>query len=145
MPRISEVGQEVVRSVAIYEPDAKRNKDKSDTSVSDFSLLLFMVVGFIYHQNKVVLRAMNREAGLITFSDVSFEYNHNKPTLIGANFVIRRGAKLTLMGQNGAGKSTIFGLITEALKPTRVPLTSCPALLLLFHDRSFREMSLISL
>jgi ATP-binding cassette, subfamily F, member 3 len=55
---------------------------------------------------------MSREAGLITFSDVSFEYTHNKPILIGANFVIRRGAKLTLMGQNGAGKSTIFGLIT---------------------------------
>jgi ATPase subunit of ABC transporter with duplicated ATPase domains len=55
---------------------------------------------------------MAREAGLITFSDVTFEYTHNKPILIGANFVIRRGAKLTLMGQNGAGKSTIFGLIT---------------------------------
>lgn len=55
---------------------------------------------------------MSREAGLITFSDVSYEYTHNKPILIGANFVIRRGAKFTLMGQNGAGKSTIFGLIT---------------------------------
>lgn len=61
---------------------------------------------------------MSREAGLITFNDVSFEYNHNKPTLIGANFVIRRGAKLSLMGQNGAGKSTIFGLITGALERT---------------------------
>ncbi len=59
---------------------------------------------------------MSREAGLITFSDVTFEYTHNKPILIGANFVIRRGAKLTLMGQNGAGKSTIFGLITGLYK-----------------------------
>ena len=59
---------------------------------------------------------MSREAGLITFSDVTFEYTHNKPILIGANFVIRRGAKLTLMGQNGAGKSTIFGLITKEYK-----------------------------
>ncbi len=55
---------------------------------------------------------MQRQDGLITFSDVSFEYTHNKPILIGASFVIRRGAKMTLMGQNGAGKSTIFGLIT---------------------------------
>ncbi len=59
-----------------------------------------------------------RQAGLVTFSDVSFEYNHNKPTLIGASFVIRRGAKLTLMGQNGAGKSTIFHLITGELSRT---------------------------
>ncbi len=55
---------------------------------------------------------MAREDGLINFKDVTYEYTHNKPILIGANFVIRRGAKLTLMGQNGAGKSTIFGLIT---------------------------------
>lgn len=60
---------------------------------------------------------MSREAGLITFSNVSFEYTHNKPILLGANFVIRRGAKLTLMGQNGAGKSTIFGLITGKYTP----------------------------
>ena len=59
---------------------------------------------------------MAREAGLISFNDVTFEYTHNKPILIGANFVIRRGSKLTLMGQNGAGKSTIFGLITGEFK-----------------------------
>lgn len=54
---------------------------------------------------------MSRNAGLITFNDVSYEYSPNKPILIETNFSIRRGAKLTLMGQNGAGKSTIFGLI----------------------------------
>jgi ATPase subunit of ABC transporter with duplicated ATPase domains len=55
---------------------------------------------------------MSRNDGLVTFSNVTFEYTHNRPILLGANFVIRRGAKMTLMGQNGAGKSTIFGLIT---------------------------------
>lgn len=50
--------------------------------------------------------------GLISFKDVSFGYTVKKPILIEANFSIRRGAKFTLMGQNGAGKSTIFGLIT---------------------------------
>ena len=33
------------------------------------------------------------------------------------DFVIRRGTKTTIMGQNGAGKSTTFGLITGALNP----------------------------
>ena len=32
-------------------------------------------------------------------------------------FSVRRGTKITLMGQNGAGKSTIFHLITGELKP----------------------------
>ncbi len=69
---------------------------------------------------------MSREAGLITFSGVNFEYTHNKPILIGADFVIRRGAKLTLMGQNGAGKSTIFGLITGAHKPSEGEINVMP-------------------
>ena len=55
---------------------------------------------------------MSRNAGLITFNNVSYEHEPNKPILIESSFSIRRGAKLTLMGQNGAGKSTLFGLIT---------------------------------
>ena len=53
----------------------------------------------------------------IRFSDVSFEYASNKPILDEASFSLRQGSKFTLMGQNGAGKSTILNLITGALKP----------------------------
>jgi ATPase subunit of ABC transporter with duplicated ATPase domains len=55
---------------------------------------------------------MSKSAGVVTFNDVSYEYEVTNPILVDANFSIRRGAKLTLMGQNGSGKSTIFGLIT---------------------------------
>lgn len=55
---------------------------------------------------------MAKQDGLLIFSDVSYEYTHNKPILIGANFVVRKETKIALMGQNGAGKSTLFGLIT---------------------------------
>jgi ATPase subunit of ABC transporter with duplicated ATPase domains len=51
------------------------------------------------------------------FENVSFEYGHAKPILEEASFSVREGAKITLMGQNGAGKSTIFGLIMGELKP----------------------------
>ncbi len=60
---------------------------------------------------------MSKAGGIITFKDVSFEYDSTKPILHEANFVIRRGSKLTLMGQNGAGKSTIFSLIKKDLQP----------------------------
>ncbi len=53
---------------------------------------------------------------VIKFSNVSFEWETNKPILNEASFSVRKGSKITLMGQNGAGKSTIFELITgEAL------------------------------
>ena len=60
---------------------------------------------------------MSRSDGIIVFKDVSYEYDATRPILREANFVVRRGAKLTLMGQNGAGKSTIFSLITRDRHP----------------------------
>lgn len=51
------------------------------------------------------------------FDNVSFEWGVNKPILDEVSFTIRRGAKLALMGQNGAGKSTIFGLISGTCRP----------------------------
>mgnify|MGYP001563728086 CR=1 FL=1 len=58
-------------------------------------------------QNEVIVR----------FNKASFGYGHNKSILQEADFSIRRGAKITLMGQNGSGKSTIFQLITKILHP----------------------------
>ena len=60
---------------------------------------------------------MQQDEVIVRFNKVSFEYGHNKPILNEADFSIRRGAKITLMGQNGAGKSTIFQLITKSLNP----------------------------
>ncbi|MCK9578149.1 ATP-binding cassette domain-containing protein [bacterium] len=53
---------------------------------------------------------------IIRFDEVSFEYD-KKLILSEASFSIRRNSKVTLMGQNGAGKSTIFQLIVGKLKP----------------------------
>jgi len=57
------------------------------------------------------------EQVILRFNEVSFEYRHDKPILDEASFSVRNGAKITLMGQNGAGKSSIFALITGELKP----------------------------
>lgn len=54
---------------------------------------------------------------IVRFEDVSFEHGPRKHILDNVSFSVRRGTKTTLMGQNGAGKSTIFGLITGAVKP----------------------------
>jgi ATPase subunit of ABC transporter with duplicated ATPase domains len=54
---------------------------------------------------------------VLKFSNVSFEWGTNRPILNEATFSVRRGSKITLMGQNGSGKSTIFQLITGESKP----------------------------
>lgn len=59
----------------------------------------------------------NHGETLLRFDEITFGYNENKLLLKEANFLVRRSAKLTLMGQNGAGKSTIFKMILGELTP----------------------------
>ncbi len=60
---------------------------------------------------------MGRDNVVLRFDNVSFEYRHGKPILDEVSFSLRRGAKFTLMGQNGAGKSSLFKLLTGELQP----------------------------
>ena len=60
---------------------------------------------------------MAQDTVVLRFSEVTFEYGHNKQTLEEASFSLRSGSRLALMGQNGAGKSTLFKLITNELQP----------------------------
>ncbi len=62
---------------------------------------------------------MSQQNVIIRFEDVRFGYHSEKRLLDEASFSVREDAKFTLMGQNGAGKSTIFKLITGELKPER--------------------------
>jgi len=55
---------------------------------------------------------------ILSFDTVSFAYGDGKkPILIESDFTLRENTKITIMGQNGAGKSTIFKMITGELKP----------------------------
>lgn len=60
---------------------------------------------------------MARDNVVLRFDNVSFEYRHGKPILEEVSFSVRRGAKFTLMGQNGAGKTSLFKLLTGEMKP----------------------------
>lgn len=60
---------------------------------------------------------------ILRFNEVSFAYKRDKPILDEVDFSVRQGAKITLMGQNGAGKSTIFHLITKTLSPDSGTIT----------------------
>ena len=59
---------------------------------------------------------MNDEV-ILRFDEVTFGYTNDKPLLYEASFSVRRGSKITLMGQNGAGKTSLFALIMKEQKP----------------------------
>ncbi len=53
----------------------------------------------------------------IRFSDVDFKYENGRVILDEASFSLRSGMKVALMGQNGAGKTSLFNMIMGVTNP----------------------------
>ena len=60
---------------------------------------------------------MSQDNVVIRFDRVSFGYDEKRVILDEASFSVRRNSIVTIIGQNGAGKSTIFKLLLGRLKP----------------------------
>ncbi len=71
---------------------------------------------------------MSTSETILSFDKVSFEFEPKKPILNLVDFSVRRDTKITIMGQNGAGKSTILKMITGALKPKEGTVNVVPRL-----------------
>jgi len=54
--------------------------------------------------------------GAITFDEVSFAYG-DAPVLRGLSFTAEEGKTTALVGPSGAGKTTVFGLLTRLIDP----------------------------
>ncbi len=63
---------------------------------------------------------------ILRFSDVSFDYGHDKQVLDEASFSVHSGSRITLMGQNGAGKSSLFKMIMGELEPKEGSINRTP-------------------
>lgn len=63
---------------------------------------------------------------ILRFSEVSFEYEPSTTVLDEASFSVRAGSRIALMGQNGAGKSSLFNMITGVLEPTEGKIFKTP-------------------
>jgi len=64
-----------------------------------------------------IIRIMSNSHVVLRFSDVTFGYSEKKLLLEEANFSLRQGSKVTIMGQNGAGKSSLLKLIMKENVP----------------------------
>jgi len=57
--------------------------------------------------------------GTIEFQDVWFAYNENEWVLRGISFKVEKGQKVALIGETGAGKTTIINLICGFYRPQK--------------------------
>ncbi|MDO8489871.1 MAG: ATP-binding cassette domain-containing protein [bacterium] len=70
---------------------------------------------------------MANDTVVLRFNEVTFEFGENKPILEEAVFSVRNGSKVALMGQNGAGKTSLFKLILGELKKKSGLIAMTPA------------------
>lgn len=59
----------------------------------------------------------------LSFENLSFSYTENEPILTDISFTIKPGEIVSLIGRTGAGKSTLFKLITGLLPPSGGQIT----------------------
>jgi len=59
----------------------------------------------------------NTSSPAVSFRDVTFSYDSGKPVLKNINFDIKRGERIAIIGENGAGKSTAAKLICGIIRP----------------------------
>ncbi len=62
-------------------------------------------------KNKENAKELQEVKNNITFENVSFEYEENKPVLNNISFEVKKGEIIALVGNSGGGKSTIVNLI----------------------------------
>lgn len=70
----------------------------------------------------------------VRFENVNFEYEPNIPVLKNINFTLKSNMKLAIVGQTGAGKSTIINLLARFFDPNQGKI--------LIDDNDIREIPL---
>ena len=71
-----------------------------------------------WHKDNSSNNEIKEENVLLELKDISFQYEKNKPILKDISFKINKGEMVSIIGKNGAGKSTISKLICGFYKPT---------------------------
>lgn len=121
-------GSLTVGDIAITVGAITRLSSVSEQIVSKFGLTLERSMYVDNLRTYLAIPTKNKDSsknqiqqlqGRIEFRDISFTYaNSEREILSGVSFTINRGETVAIVGENGAGKSTIVKLIAQIYEPT---------------------------
>lgn len=63
-------------------------------------------------------RTLPRVKGKVSFDNVSFSYNQDRPALFNVSFQVEPTEKIALVGMSGSGKTTIINLLSRFYDPS---------------------------
>lgn len=86
---------------------------------------------------KMILNApISGSQSVFQAENVYFEYEKGKPIIRDFNFIIEKGDKVAIIGQNGTGKTTLVKLLLGIEQPTRGIIKQAPTLKPAFFDQN---------
>ena len=87
------------------------------------SRIFNVVEGNEFHKEKFGEKELDNFEGNIEFKNVTFGYNENQPILKNMNFKINANETVAFVGSSGAGKTTIFNLISAVNRVNKGKIT----------------------
>lgn len=72
-----------------------------------------------WYDTTLKCKNVSNSKSILEFKNISFSYNNDKQVLKDISFKVNKGDMISIVGRNGAGKSTISKLICGFYKPTR--------------------------
>ena len=79
------------------------------------------------------------DRSVIRFDNVSFAYDESKPILSDTEFSINMKSRIVIVGPNGVGKTTIFKLCNETIKPTNGSIMTDSRIKVAYYNQQIIE------
>ena len=135
---VGQLGQFLLLIGMLYEPVGRLNA-LGTTFVSSAAAArrVFDILQLEDSENLHVGEALPAAKGEIRFVNVSFRYDESRPTLTHVNLTVQPNQTVAIVGATGAGKSTLFQLLTRFYDPEEGEI--------LLDGRSIREFSKVAL
>ena len=135
---IGKLGQFLLLIGMIYEPIGRLNA--LGTTFVTSAAAARRVFDILQLDNDEDLHAgekLESVRGEIRFANVSFQYDETRPTLTNVELIVQPNQTVAIVGATGAGKSTIFQLLTRFYDPDHGDI--------LLDGRPIRELSKVEL
>lgn len=94
---------------------------EKSSDLQEFYISLNRMYDFLfnYENNEIVLSLPYKLSdNVLEFDDVTFSYN-GKTILNNLNYSVKKNEVISIIGDNGAGKTTIFNLVFNLVKPDK--------------------------
>ena len=116
--------KEIERQEAYIEQQRRWNRERNIIAAESRQKLLDKMEKLDAPEKKERTVSMRFSRGIPSGNDVfiarniGFHYPGGRQIITGADFIIKRGERIFIVGPNGCGKSTLIKLLLEKLRPT---------------------------